>query len=106
MDHTFANICLLKYAYNKGIALELIDENTHAFLVDEFCEISKDDFKYVSLFPFGDNVGGITLSGFKYPLNNAKLSMDYPLGISNEITDNIGTIKIENGVLIVMMVKE
>ena len=106
LDHTYANIALLKYAFNKGVNLELIDDNTKVFLVNEKKEILKEDFKYVSIFPFENNVKGINLTGFKYPLNEATLTSDYPLGISNEILDEKGIIEVNDGNLIVMLIKE
>ncbi len=105
LDHTYANISLLKYAYDKGVKLELIDENTKVFLVNGKKEILKEEYKYVSIFPFGNNVKGVTLTGFKYPLDNHMLSMEYPLGISNELIENKGIIEVSDGFLIVMMVR-
>lgn len=106
LDHTYANISLLKYALDKGVNLELIDDKTKVFLVNGKKEILKDDFKYVSIFPFENNVKGINLTGFKYPLSESVLTSDYPLGISNEITDEKGIIEVKSGNLIVMLIKE
>ena len=106
LDHTYANISLLKYAFEKGVNLELIDDKTKVFLINGKKEILKENFNYISIFPFENSVKGINLTGFKYPLNKATLSSDYPLGISNEITEDKGIIDIEDGNLIVMMVKE
>ena len=58
------------------------------------------------MFPFGDNAKGINATGFKYPLNNAELKMDFPLGVSNQLISDTGVIEVGNGFLIVMMVKE
>ncbi len=105
-DHTYANFSLIKYAYDKGIKLELIDEKSRIIAVSGKCEIHRSDYKYISLFPYGEKASGITLSGFKYPLNKAELRYDYPLGVSNQLISERGLIEIEDGMLLVMMVKE
>lgn len=106
LDHTYANFSLIKYAYDKGIILELIDEKSRVFSVSEKCEINRNDYKYISLFSFGENASGITLSGFKYPLENAELKYNYPLGVSNQLILDSGIIEVKDGILLVMMVKE
>ena len=58
------------------------------------------------MFPFGENASGITLSGFKYPLENAELKYNYPLGVSNQLILDSGIIEVKDGILLVMMVKE
>lgn len=106
LDHTFANICLLCDAYKKGVTLKLIDEKTSVFLVDKSYKLKNDGYKYVSVFPFGDFANGVILKGFKYPLNNYSLFMHYPLGVSNQLVDEFGIIEVNDGILIVMTVKE
>lgn len=106
LDHTFSNICLIYDAYKKGVNIRLIDKYTDVFLVDKKFELKNEGFKYVSIFPFGDSANGITLKGFKYPLNNHSLFMNYPLGVSNQLTEDVGIIEVSDGTLIVMTIKE
>ena len=106
LDHTYANICLMAYAYKKGVRLELVDEKTRVLLVDSSARIEKSQYKYVSIFSFDEKSEGIILDGFKYPLKDAVLNSYYPLGISNEIKDEFGVIKSKKGKLIVMLIKE
>ncbi|MBE7028798.1 MAG: thiamine diphosphokinase [Ruminococcaceae bacterium] len=106
LDHTFANIFLIKYAADKNVDLELIDDKTRVFLVLDKKKIEKEDFKYVSIFSVSPKCEGVTLKGFKYTLNNYTLSCDYPLGISNVLLENTGEISIKSGALVVMGVKE
>ncbi|MEG2931440.1 MAG: thiamine diphosphokinase, partial [Ruthenibacterium sp.] len=61
---------------------------------------------YVSLFPAGERAEGITLRGFRYPLLNATLTNRYPLGVSNEMTEDEGEISFAHGVLYLVFAKE
>ncbi len=106
IDHTYANLSLIKYAYDKGVKLELIDEKCRIFAVDKSCDIFSDDYQYVSLFPYGECVKGITLEGFKYSLCNDILKYNFPLGVSNQLIEKKGHIDVDDGLLLVMMVKE
>ena len=44
----------------------------------------------------------MNLHGFKYPLNNATLTNNNSLGVSNEITDEVARIEIGTGIVIVI----
>ena len=103
LDHTLANIHLLKYAFIKNIRLELIDENTKVFLICNKEEIKNEGYKYVSVFPFGDYAKGISYKGLEYPLTDATLKAGIPLGVSNSFKEETAEIKCEEGLLIVIL---
>ncbi|MBQ9415018.1 MAG: thiamine diphosphokinase [Clostridia bacterium] len=85
LDHTMANLFLLRF---------LADHGAQGLLVDEHHEISllmPGDYAlpcrphtYFSLFPFGGDAVGVTLQHAAYPLENAVLTSSFPLGVSNE----------------------
>ena len=56
----------------------------------------------MSFLPYTEKVTGITLKGFKYPLNkkNIKRGEEAGLCISNEVEDEVGTLEFEEGVLV------
>jgi len=54
---------------------------------------------YISLLPIGGDVKGVTLKGFKYPLNNHTMTCCNSLGISNELVETEGRISFEEGLL-------
>lgn len=58
--------------------------------------VSNQDQSYVSLVPLTE-LRGVTLSGFKYPLEKAVIPFASTLGISNELTEDYGKISIESG---------
>jgi len=55
------------------------------------------DLKYLSIIPLENGLQGITLSGFRYPLNQAKINFSQTVGISNELLEDIADIQIETG---------
>ena len=93
LDHVMANVNLLSIFLHNHI--KVIDGDAHLYR-------EKIHGKYVSLIPYTDCVTGVTLIGFKYPLNNATLTKGNSLGISNELLEEDGIIKLDKGILIVI----
>lgn len=104
MDHALANIHILLVALNANIPCELLDDNNRIYLVNSTHTIEKLNIygKYISLIPLTSSVEGLTLTGFKYPLDNYSLTIGKSLGISNEIIDDTATIFLKKGILIVI----
>lgn len=107
-DHSFANIGLLSYLLANGVEGEIIDSNNRIFMMDrshtgiKILEKNTEKPEYISLIPYTERVTGITLSGFKYPLTDEILEIGISRGISNELLESTGTIKIEEGILMVV----
>lgn len=104
VDHTLANIHLLLLPLYAGIDACIIDSNNKIYLRNNDFSIKKDEQygRYVSLLPFADKVSGITLTGFKYPLNDATLAIGSSLGVSNEIMASCARVSIKEGILLVV----
>ena len=63
--------------------------------------------KYVSFFPVGGQVEGLTLRGFKYLLNDYCLTVaDSGLTVSNEIQEEQAEVIYEKGSLMMIMSKD
>lgn len=97
LDHTLANILLMKRFNNNDKVLRIIDDNNIINYVVDDIRIERKDNKFISIIPL--NYEGITvsLSGFKYPLDHKFIEFSSTLGISNEIIDDIGVITIHKG---------
>ena len=54
-----------------------------------------------SAFSLGDRAEGIDETGFQYPLENAVLTAEFPLGVSNHILEPEATIRVRRGALAV-----
>lgn len=108
MDHTIANIHILKYALEAKIPCQILDRHNKIYLIDSHYTFYKSNVygKYISFIPLTTTVQGITLNGFKYPLRDASLSIGLSLGISNEIVEEIATIELKNGILIAIESKD
>lgn len=108
IDHALANIHILKDALEANIPSQIIDTHNRIYLINESIQLEKDKIygKYVSLIPLTSEVEGITLTGFKYPLENYTLPIGTSLGISNEIIEDRAHIKMKKGILIVIESKD
>ena len=108
MDHALANIHILKETLEVGIPCEIRDSYNKIYLIKDNITLTKNNTygKYISLIPLTTTVEGITLKGFKYPLNNACLSIGLSLGVSNEIVEEVATIELKEGILIVIESKD
>ena len=107
LDHTIANIHILKEALDENIDAKIVDSNNEITLINKEKIIKKsDEYKYISLVPLTTVVKGITLEGFKYLLNNATLKIGESIGVSNEQITDTATIKIEEGIAILIFSKD
>ncbi len=104
IDHMLANIGLLIKFLQKDIAAYIIDKNNKLYLINKETVIEKEKLygEYISLIPITDIVMGVTLKGFKYPLNNHKLVKEESLGISNEIIEDVARISMTSGTILVI----
>ena len=103
IDHTIANIHILKSALKNDIDIKIINENNEIKLIDKNTEVIKDNkYKYISLIPLTTEVTGLTLKGFKYELDNYTLKIGTSLGVSNEQIEDTATIELESGILILI----
>ena len=108
MDHAIANIHILKDALETNIPCQILDEHNRIYLINKEITLEKNRVygKYISLIPLTSEVKDLTLTGFKYPLNNYDLPIGTSLGVSNEIVENIAQKKKKKGILIVIESKD
>lgn len=104
IDHVLANIHLLLLPMQLGISAAILDPNNKIYLKKESFQIqkSKQYGSFVSLLPFTDKVSGLTLKGFKYPLDHITLCEGSSLGISNEIKEEVALVELLEGILLVI----
>ncbi|MCT4621389.1 MAG: thiamine diphosphokinase [Marinisporobacter sp.] len=106
MDHTLANITLLKPLEEKGIKGKIIDEHNEIMITGSDLEIKGEIGDTLSIIPLSEKVEGITLKGFEYPLKNATILMGSSIGISNRLMDKKGKITIEKGKVLVIKARD
>lgn len=106
LDHSLANIQLLKHIMESGNKGIIVDEYNEIQLINSKV-IIKSDLKYnLSLIPLTEIVTGVTSKGLYYPLNNISLKMGDSIGISNEFIAKEAEIAIKSGILILMKSKD
>lgn len=98
-DHYLANLALVRKYSMDGIDLTISDgSNRITYCTSGKISLNKDSrFKYFSLLPDMDNLYGVTISGAKYPLDNATVDRDLPVSVSNEIINNTCEIEVTKG---------
>lgn len=102
MDHTLANLELLYLPFEKGVPCSIADEENRIMLIEHRAVFTPDErWKYISFLPFTDEVSGITLTGFSYPLFGYRMVRGHRPGlcVSNEITAPTAEITIERGIV-------
>ncbi len=104
IDHTIANIHLLKYAKAKGVEVEIVDTDTYITLVTDKLCVQKKSGYCLSLLPLTD-CAGVTVLGVFYPLENASMPVGNPYGISNEFVDDTAYIEVKSGDLLLILCK-
>jgi len=101
LDHTLANLFLLRRLADLGIKAKIVDANNEIYLVTDHLELTGEKGDPLSIIPVSDIITGLTLEGLEYPLENASIPMGSSLGISNCFKETRATISISAGVLLV-----
>lgn len=109
VDHLIANFGLLVLARQKDASVSLVDAYNHMALIESGTVLKKAEKfgKYVSFFALGTDVCGLTLEGFKYPLDHYHLTVaDSGLTVSNEFRDDTAMVTYESGDLMMIMSRD
>ncbi|MCK5542558.1 MAG: thiamine diphosphokinase [Desulfobacterales bacterium] len=106
LDHTLANIFLLKKIVAQKIKCSIIDDNNEIFLVTDKITLKKTTSSFISLTPLTEKAEGVTTIGLKYPLTNAVIKFGASLGISNQFLDEKATVSLKKGILFVIKSKD
>lgn len=102
-DHTFANYTLLAVLSKKGVKAYLVGEGYTVTAVTDACvTITGKEGSTVSVFSWSEKSSGVTLKNLKYPLENAVLTKDFALGVSNCLNSENAEISVKNGTLLIM----
>ena len=105
LDQTLANTQVLAYIaengargtlYGQGVCVTAIKNGKIEFGPDLAQGAT------ISVFSMGGKARGVTLTGLKYPLDNATLTSDFPLGVSNEFTGAPACVSVRSGILVII----
>ena len=101
LDHTLANIFLLRRLADQGITARITDAHNDIYLVLSDLVLKGVPGDLLSVIPVSDRVTGLTLTGLEYPLTDKTLHMGTALGVSNCFTGHEATVHIDSGAVIV-----
>ncbi len=88
LDHTFANLSAMCYAYEHGVTPEMADDySVYKMIAEKPLTIKNDECEYFSVIPIDGKLNNLTIIGAKYPLENASVDMTYLYSVSNEVAD-------------------
>lgn len=103
VDHTWANVYLLSKGAPKGKSCAIVESNCRIYFVDKTLSLKGKPGDIVTILPFGSVAEGVTLEGFRYPLQKGKLIGASSLGVSNELIDQKAQINVNKGCLLVFV---
>ncbi|MCR4947637.1 MAG: thiamine diphosphokinase [Treponema sp.] len=105
-DHALANVSILLFLDGLGIKALLVDDYSEMQIAGERPLYIKDNCSYFSVMTIEGNVSGVNIKNAKYPLENASLSADFQLGISNEVLPGkTAEVSVKHGRVLVIIVK-
>ena len=105
LDHSYANLCVLKYLSENNIEHELIADDFKTFVIKQGNNKVIENMKgsLVSIFSFGVEKCKLTCSGLKYRLRSDYLYSNFPKGISNVIEDEVCNIEVLEGYALIFL---
>ncbi len=106
-DQSFAALQNLAELCSPQVTLGLCAPGYRAtVLKDGEMVIPADANHYLSVFAFGGNALGVTLTGVEYPLTNYNLPAASSIGVSNHFAADSAHISVKKGTLLIWIVKE
>ncbi|MCC8048536.1 MAG: thiamine diphosphokinase [Oscillospiraceae bacterium] len=101
LGHTLANLQTLLLLVRRGARGRLYGPHT-AVEVIENSAVTLPAAGGVSVFSMGGTAEGVTITGCEYPLHDAVLTPDFPLGVSNRAVQTPVTIAVRQGALAIV----
>jgi thiamine pyrophosphokinase len=100
LDHFLANVVLLAHADWTGFTLQAYVGHAHVHVVRRMVELHGPVGSLVSLLPVGGPARGVRTAGLRWPLADEDLRHGSTRGVSNEMTSDVATVTLREGVLL------
>lgn len=105
-DHSMGNIQLLSLMAHKGARGRIFHKGQCLTVIkDSFLGFTAREKGYISVFSLSDESRGVTIENLKYPLENAVLTRNKPIGVSNEFLGKESRISVSQGELLIIYQK-
>lgn len=103
LDHTLANVSILLYLDSLGKRGCIIDDYSEMEIVSDQAVSISEAYSYFSLLNVTGCAKGITVTGAKYPLEDAEITCEYQYGVSNEVLPGAtATVRVKQGKLLLI----
>ena len=103
LDHTLANTSILLYLDALGKKGCIIDDYSEMEIVSSEPASVSEEFSFFSLLNITGCAKGITVTGAKYPLQDAEITCEYQYGVSNEVlAGETATVSVKEGTLLLI----
>lgn len=101
LEHTLANIQCLLFLKSHGAVGYMTDGRGKIFVMEnEEVGFPASMEGYLSLLSLGKEALGVNIRGMKYELDNARITNDFPIGISNEFIGQEALVSVDCGQLL------
>ncbi|WMJ21929.1 thiamine diphosphokinase [Paludicola sp. MB14-C6] len=106
-DHSVANLQLLTYLARRNAQGFLYAQSNIITAITNTTMHFDSTYKgYISVLAADSKVEGVTLTGLKYPLTNATITNEFPIGVSNEFLGVESSVCIANGSAFIIIEKD
>ena len=106
-DHTIANLQALLYLAAHGARGWLYGcGEVYTAIRNDRIVLPARERGILSVFCMGEPARGVTIRGAQYELEDAELTADFPLGVSNHFTGNKIKISVKGGSLLIGLLDE
>lgn len=99
-DHLLANISLLARSQYRGPEVDAYMGTSVISVIHDRRTLDGEVGETLTLLPVGGDVGGVTTTGLRYPLDREPLPAGTTRGVSNVFDAPSATVSIESGVLL------
>ena len=106
LDHLMGNLQALGFACERGVKASLLGNDARIFLLkNDSITLPPLPGYSLSVLALSDRVENVCISGVKYPLQGARVTNTFPIGISNE-WEGAAKISCADGILLVINAKK
>lgn len=103
LDHTLANIQHLQYLVEHGAQGMLVgDKETLTVIKNAAVQFDAKRSGGISVFSLSEQSEGVSIEGLFYEAHDITLTNGFPLGVSNHFIGKPATVRVKNGVLLLV----
>jgi thiamine pyrophosphokinase len=105
LDHTLANIFLLRNFLERGESAAIVDEHNKIMITDSQLRLYEPVGTIVSLVPLTDCIG-VATQGLEYSLRGEDMPLGKGRGVSNVATEDSALVSVLHGPLLVITARD